>query len=468
MKVREKELASNVFEDHNIFPPREMVHSVKLSRFISGISAVALVTATTTVPVAQAQSSSSSSSNFGSSRGERVDPTQKWVKEISDGLEVVNRGDLLQPGVTDKWGIVGTDLGAMAPLNAGEEFAIIFGDSFSSPRLGGAWKSPVGFVAVKDETGKITILHPLNDGYRAEQLINYRHDNNLTLLPSDIINVDGTLYMQAMWNRGIGNVLSTEIFRSTDEGKSWQSIQKIPTSFMGGMGNLITWEKGPDGYIYMMTTQFRRKDDVFLVRFRPNEFGDRSKWQFMSFNDQGQAVWSKTYGKILSQNVMAGEMSLRYVEGHWVLAMFNAETMSIEVRISKEIARDWNAIKPAHVVIANTGGWGAPQTPSNWTQLYGGYITPGSTLANMDLVVSQWNTSNNSRYMSTQFNVKGLDKFFGITPSTATGQQRVVQVQTAEVDPATESQLAEEMLMEEATDFAVVPLNDQAAKDLAQ
>ncbi|STC70116.1 hypothetical protein [Corynebacterium pilosum] len=29
-------------------------------------------------------------------------------------------------------------------------------------------------------------------------------------------------------------------------------------------------------------------------------------------------------------------------------------------------------------------------------------------------MVSQWNTSNNSRSDTTQFNVKGVDKFFGI------------------------------------------------------
>lgn len=447
-------------------PNQEMGQLVKLPRLIT--SAAVLATAMATVPLAQAQSSSSGSSFCGSSNCNQTDPTADWIKEITEGLEVVNRGDILQPGVTDKWGIVGTDLGAMVPLNSGEEFAIIFGDSFSASRLEGEWKSPVGFVAIKDSAGKIQIVRPLNDGAKAEQLVEYQHTDMLTLLPSDIINVNGTLYMQAMWNKGVGNVISTEIFRSTDHGKNWSSVQKIPATFMQGMGNLITWEQGPDGYIYMMTTQFKRKDDVYLVRFLPTQFNDRSKWQFMSFDDNRQPQWSNTYGKILSNNVMAGEMSLRYIEGHWVMALFNAETMAIEVRISKEIARDWNDIKPAYVVIANTGGWGSPQTPSNWTQLYGGYITPGSTLANMDIVVSQWNTSDNSRYMSTQFNVKGLDKFFGIKTRALTGQQEVVQVQTNPVNNTTEAQLAEEKLMEDVTDFTVVPLTDRTAENLAQ
>lgn len=448
---------------------------MKKLRLVSLATATTLAASFATAPQALAQSSSSfgnlSSGSSGSSGSSRPNNSpkvpSKWVTEISEGLDVSLIGDILGPGKTDHMGVVGGDLGVMAPIGEGQEFAIIFGDSFSQARLQGNWMSPVGFVAVK-ENGKIKILRPLNDGNRARQLINYQHDNRLTLLPSDIINVDGTLYMQAMWNRGIGNVLRTEIFKSTNQGKSWSSVQVIPNTFMGGMGNLISWEKGPDGYIYMATTQFRRADDVYLVRFRPNQFHDRNQWQFLSFGAQGEPVWSKTYGKILDQNVMAGEMNLRYIEDHWVLSMFNAETASIEVRVSKEIARNWNEIKPAHVVIANTGGWGAPQGPTNFTQLYGGYITPGSTIGNMDLVVSQWNTSNDSRYMSTQFNVKGLDKFFGIGGQAATADQNVVRVQTSEVKPEAEAQLANEMIMEQATDMTVVTLDDPVAKDLAQ
>ena len=36
-------------------------------------------------------------------------------------------------------------------------------------------------------------------------------------------------------------------------------------------------------------------------------------------------------------------------------------------------------------------------------QLYGGYIVPGSTLADLHLVVSQWNTATNWPYRAMQF-----------------------------------------------------------------
>ena len=79
---------------------------------------------------------------------------------------------------------------------------------------------------------------------------------------------------------------------------------------------------------------------------------------------------------------------------------------------------------------------------------------PGSTLDNLDLVVSQWNTSNNSRYMATQFNVKGLDTFFGITPAAPheVGNQDSVNTIEEPVTPDIEAKLSEERAVEEAAD----------------
>ncbi|MGP6173610.1 DUF4185 domain-containing protein [Corynebacterium sp. A21] len=382
-------------------------------------------------------------------------------------------GDLLGPSISEHVGVMTGDLGIMTALGEGEEFAIIFGDSFRGANFGqGEWLSPVGVVAEFDQDGRIVIKRPLNEDDRVEQLVDYRHnERGLTLLPSDIINIDGTLYMQAMWNEGVGNVLYTQIWRSTDQGATWQSVSTTPANFLGGKANLITWEQGPDGYIYMMSSAFNRKNDVYLTRFLPGDIGDRRAWEHYLPNEDGTGIWGKTARPILSDQVEAGEMSLRYIQGHWVLAMFNAETMAIEVRISKEIVRDWNEIAPANVVVGGFGGWGAPQDAGNFTQLYGGYIAPGSTLDNLDLVVSQWNTDNNSRYMSTQFNVQGLDTFFGIDSGApqartmapqvdSTGDQNVITVERTEVDADSQEQLATEQLMEEATDLIIVPLGE--------
>ena len=434
-----------------------------LSRLAGTALTVALCASAVSTPAAEAQSSdlgqlssgrlSSGSSGFpGSSAPHQPNGTPKT---ISEGLTVKLIGDLLgrhQHVV----GLGAVDLGIMVPLGIGEEmgqqFGVIFGDSFTGNGFGqGDWLSPVGVRAVRDENGRIRFIAPLNRGDKVEQLVDYHHDNGLTLIPSDVINLGGPLYMQGMWNRGIGNVLQTEIWRSVDGGARWTSISKSPANHLDGMGNLISWEMGPDGFIYVVSSEFKRNHPVYLSRFREADIANPTRWE--RFNPR-TGTWGGDLVPILSNNVRAGEMSLRYIQGHWVLAMFNEQTASIEVRISPTIATDWNAISPAHAVVAGSRGWLGTQNENNFTQLYGGYIVPGSTLDNLDLVVSQWNTSNNSRYMATQFNVKGLDTFFGITPAAPheVGNQDSVNTIEEPVTPDVEAKLSEERAVEEAAD----------------
>ncbi|SDL63846.1 protein of unknown function [Corynebacterium mycetoides] len=415
------------------------------SRTLALLTAGALAAGLMTAPTAAAQSSLSSMSSRGSSnpRPKLPDPTQKGpgAPVVMPGEYIVQiMGDILGPGISDLVGFRSGDLGVMAPLDDGT-FALIFGDSFRETGLRGEWMSPVGVVA-ELVNGIIEIIRPLNAGDRVEQLLDYEHVDNLTLIPSDIINIDGTLYMQGMWNKGIGNVQRTEIWKSTDYGRNWTSVGKTSTSYMGGMGDLISWERGQDGYIYVVSSSFKRDHPVYLSRFQLEDIGNRSKWELYN---PSTGVWSSSGTPILKDNVQAGEMNLRFIEGHWVLAMFNEETLQIEVRISDTLAQDWSAVPIA--VIARNGRWQEEQTPLNFSQPYGAYIVPGSTLANMDLVISQWNTYNNSRYNSTQFNVKGLDTFFGINqPAVETTEVLSVEEQPAAVVP---EQVLEDSLLEQ-------------------
>ena len=67
----------------------------------------------------------------------------------------------------------------------------------------------------------------------------------------------------------------------------------------------------------------------------------------------------------------------------------------------------------------------------------------------MDIVISQWNTSDNSRYNSTQFNVKGLDTYFGVDkPAIQAPEVVSVEEQPA---AAVEEQVLEDALLEQAT-----------------
>ncbi|SDS23393.1 DUF4185 domain-containing protein [Corynebacterium timonense] len=407
--------------------------SRSLALLVAGATTLSLVTA----PSAGAQSSLSSTASSVLGSSGRVDNSDTHPKEpgtpveMPGGVIVRIMGDLLGRGLSDHVGFRSGDLGVMAPLGNGGDFALIFGDSFRGATLGaGEWMSPVGVVA-QLANGVVEILRPLNQGNRVNQLIPYeRADGDiLTLIPSDVINLDGTLYMQGMWNRGIGNVQYTEIWKSTDNGATWDSVGTTSADYMGGMGNLISWERGADGYIYVVSSSFTRTDSVYLSRFRPEQIGDRTTWQLF---DPTTGTWSDHGTPILSTGVKAGEMNLRYIDGHWVLVMFNAQTLQIEVRASPELARDWNDVPAA--VVAKNGPWRTTQSPANFSQLYGGYIVPGSTLAKMDIVISQWNTSTNARYNATQFNVTGLDVFFGLTeaPTADNSDVEVTEVPAAD------------------------------------
>lgn len=361
-----------------------------------------------------------------------------------DGTVVQIMGDILGPW-SAHIGIGAGDLGTMTPLNE-DEFAMVFGDSFRGRKFGeGDWISPIGVVA-RMKNGQIEILRPLNGRRDAYGLINYFREegDNLTLIPSDVININGTLYMQGMWNRGIGNVLDTQFWKSTDEGKTWKSIGRTPNHYLNGLGQLISWEKGPDGYIYAVMSGFQREHPVYLARFTEAQIGDQPSWELF---DPDTGEWGNEAGAILfGDHVKAGEMNLRYIDNHWVFVMFNEATLAIEVRISDRLPQSWNDVPVA--TIAKNGYWDLQQTPMNFSQPYGGYIVPGSTIANLDVVISQWNTNTNERYMSTQFNVKGLDTFFGIDPeSMRPHDQDNIDVNVTPNPPQTDDMDAEDNLM---------------------
>lgn len=401
--------------------------------FLSAGVAGALALTAVAVPAAHAQSSlSSSSSSSSSSTGTPAKKSEKkpWVpveppkKTASQPMRMPNGTTIqIMDDVLGRYsahtGFRSGDLGTMAPINNDGEFAMIFGDSFRWD-FGEGWMSPVGVVATMDEDGFIKIVRPIDNTSEVSDMISYHRINNKTLIPSDVINIGGVLYMQGTWHVPFGEVVSSQVWKSTDQGKTWTSVGSASGDYMGGITQLLTWEKGPDGYVYIMSTKFGRKSDVFLFRAKPQDLADPGNWDGFS-----SAGWGKRAESILDRSVMAGELNLRYIDGHWVLVMFNEQTLAVEVRISETLETSWEDVPVA--TIAKNGPWDRTQNPLNWSQPYGGYIVPGSHLDNMDIVVSQWNTTDNSRYTATQFNVKGLDKFYGID-AEAVREDVVVEV----------------------------------------
>ncbi|MFI8221400.1 DUF4185 domain-containing protein [Streptomyces sp. NPDC085932] len=165
-----------------------------------------------------------------------------------------------------------TDLGVPAPTPDGR-LLFVFGDTFEEARVGGGWwRSPVALYGRFEGSGRPVVWTGAVGGRHARQLWPYDHDNSAhsTVLPSDVIILGGSMYLHAMVNQGLGNVVRTEIWRSDDSGATW-----VPTGAVfaldlhGGMFQLLTWALGDDGHVYVLSTGFQRNKPVILHRVCP-------------------------------------------------------------------------------------------------------------------------------------------------------------------------------------------------------
>ena len=185
--------------------------------------------------------------------------TDRGIKTAQVQPPTVKVADLTGPGSSaERFGVGGTDLGIAVALADGRT-GFIFGDTFDECRAGGpGWRSPV-MLRSND-----TSLRRLNDGITfhdavggdyARQLWDYAHDGPpwkgggfSTVLPADAITIDGRLYLFVMVNRGLHNVLWTEINYSDDCGDTWHDAgpdARRLGSHDDGHQQLITWEHDP-------------------------------------------------------------------------------------------------------------------------------------------------------------------------------------------------------------------------------
>jgi hypothetical protein len=218
-----------------------------------------------------------------------ISPTtlSRWLRQagqnaaaaVSDG----KMADITGPGISDHWGVTATDLGASIIAPNGK-LVSVFGDTFSGNRVGeGKWRSPVVLIGTGDAQ------HPITDF--AEQLWFYVHDSNgprwteggiSTVLPSGLLRVADTRYLHVMVNRGFPEVVWTEIWRSDDSGISWQHMgekAKFPAALHNGCAQCWSWDDDPDdGWVYVVSTGFKRDMGIILRRVRPADIGDMSKY----------------------------------------------------------------------------------------------------------------------------------------------------------------------------------------------
>lgn len=304
------------------------------------------------------------------------------------------------------FGVGGTDLGVPIRQPNGK-IAFIFGDTFDKDGTGGSgWRAP---VLLRSEPGNldqgITFTSAAGGNY-AKQILNYSHANKETWLPSDALTIGNTMYLQVMKNKPFGTVYQMQIASSTDNGETWNPVGTASWdgNYLNGMFQLWTWDRGDDGYIYVMSSKFDRKHGLILHRVQESKFLDHTAYEPWGFKN-GQWGWGNPPTPILDGSF--GEMCLRKLGNKWVLAWFNAGNYNITVKVFDTPTS--NLFQAKTFTPISGGAWGL-EDDTHVAQLYGGYIHPESTLDNVTLIVSQWNTKTNWPYHAMQFNIRGLDQ----------------------------------------------------------
>jgi hypothetical protein len=328
--------------------------------------------------------------------------------------------DLTGPGLTDRFGVGGTDLGATVAAPDGR-LVSVFGDTFESAGVGGpGWRSPVVLFA---DPGSVS------DGLRwtgsagpddyAHQVVDYTHHGFRrvgrgafawrqvsTVLPTDVITLGDDVWLHVMACRGLGNVRVTELHRSRDSGVTWDPAGcRWPGNHLGGLFQMLTWELDAAGeWVYALSTGFQRAHGLLLQRVRPDRIAEPAAWEGWGF-DGTTWGWGRPPTVVLTGAY--GEMSLRRIPDAsgrewWVLVVFDAGNYRIDAYLLSHPTADLYAA-PRTTLVHGSGWDDEDHDAGRVAQLYGGYTLPGSTLSDLHLVISQWNTGTNWPYRSMQF-----------------------------------------------------------------
>lgn len=293
------------------------------------------------------------------------------------------------PGIP---GIGAADLGEVVTLPNGQQVAI-FGDSFTGNHMGADPHYPSVAVPVTfDDKGMPHFGEPLTgpDGSPNVLFPLPPQAAGTNSLPAGSIRMrDGTTYMMATGTRDLNPTGGSWLTKVTDDpAQGWQPIEGSwrPGDFAGGAQSQISGFQAADGKVYIAADSFDRSMPAGMYRVDPAHVTDRSAWQPWTGNEFGPPGGAATS----ISPVKYGELSFQEVQGQPVLSGFNATTGATEVRVGGNPAEIFGN-GASTTVVAPPGNWNHP-IPGTYPQNYGGYILPGSTLDDMRLFVSQWDT----------------------------------------------------------------------------
>lgn len=306
-----------------------------------------------------------------------------------------------KPGIP---GIGAADLGEVVQTPDGHLVAV-FGDSFQGDKVGADPHYPsVAVLVIFDAKGHPHFGPPLTgpDGSPNVLFPPPPQAAGKNTLPAGSIRMrDGTTYLMVTGTTNLnpdGGSWLTKVTNHPAAGfkpiaGSWRAQGAAPTQISG--------YQGADGKVYIAADSFDRSQGVTMYRVDPEHVTDRFAWHPWTGNDWGKPGQQATT-LLTPPGVQFGELSFREVDGHPVLSGFNASAGpgAVEVYVGNGCPIDIFSNTPT-VVAHNDAG----HTPVSVLQPYGGYILPGSTLNDLNLFVSQWNTTHNTPYDVQQVRV---------------------------------------------------------------
>ena len=315
---------------------------------------------------------------------------------------------------TGDYGIGATDLCEFVEFPSG--ILQVCGDSFAGQGVGfGGWYSPIALHVETDSIDDPTGVR--YDGVTGtdKPLLADPSRPGESQLPAGVVQINRDNYMMVTTAKDLRPQTSRLVKANPAQG-NWPTLpgSERDASFEGGRQSQISGyydpiptADSPTGWVYIVANNFDRTGPAVLYRAKRETFTDRSSWQGWSSG----GGWTKPPTPLWPDRV--GEMSIRQLDGKTVLSYFNASTGNMEVRVADN-PTGLGAAPVTTVVFA--GEWPDPAEDlpppevNRLAQPYGGYISPGSTLDEVRVFISQWNTLPRAQapYRVIQFAVNPL------------------------------------------------------------
>ncbi|MBS9535432.1 DUF4185 domain-containing protein [Mycobacterium sp. M1] len=289
----------------------------------------------------------------------------------------------------------------------------ICGDSFAGQGVGyGGWYSPIALRVDPDSVDDPAGIRYVGVSGARRPLLADPAPPGCSQLPAGVISINRTNYLMVTTTKML-KPQTSRLVKADPAQDGWPTVagsvrdgayQDSGQSQISGYYDPIPTPESATGWVYLVANNFDRSAPVTLYRVAPAKFTDRSAWQGWAAG----AGWGHKPTPLWGDPV--GELSLRQVDGKPVLSYFNGTTGDMEVRVAYEPTLLGSA--PVTTVVRHAD-WPEPAEnlpapfDNTLAQPYGGYISPGSTLDELRIFVSQWNTTPRERapYRVIQFAV---------------------------------------------------------------